>query len=203
MTPLESIESLLRVFVFSEASKKRGNVMTFETLLQRVHPTLKAITYKLNHRYTYFDEDDLYQEATTHLWEKNEYGFWEDKTESYILQSCYYFLKNYIRKAYKSLDKNCLSLDAEYGEGSPHAIADIISYPQKDRTPHIMDAHLFLSEIEPMLSGRERNIFMMYLDGFTTREIGNILGISHVMVIKIEKKIRGKYAHISEEFLLN
>ncbi|MBN2484077.1 MAG: sigma-70 family RNA polymerase sigma factor [Candidatus Omnitrophica bacterium] len=177
--------------------------MKFEELIVKLNPKLKAITHKLNNRYTYFDEQDLYQEASTHLWEQNMTGFWNNKTDSYILQNCYYFLKNYIRKTYRSLDKVSLSLDAE----SEHTGHDSLNKKIPDRNDgfpvHWIDAHLLLGEITPVLTVRERNIFMMQLDGFTTREIGETLGISHVMVVKTGKKIKHKYAYIAHELLLS
>ena len=48
-----------------------------------------------------------------------------------------------------------------------------------------------------MLTDRERYVFGLYLQGLTTREIGNRLNVSHVMVVKIEKRISEKCRHLS------
>ena len=73
--------------------------MNFEELVERISSGLKGITHRLDGCYSFVDEDDLYQESLLNLWirwQKNELG---NKTESYILQSCYFYLKNYLRKA--------------------------------------------------------------------------------------------------------
>ena len=42
------------------------------------------------------------------------------------------------------------------------------------------------------LTGREREVFTRLTDGYTVREIGRRMGISHVMVLKIKKNILKK-----------
>lgn len=72
--------------------------MSFQELHQKLSPTIKRIAYRLNGHYRSFNHDDLYQEATIHLWSNFLKGKLSDKTDSYILQGCYFHLKNYIRK---------------------------------------------------------------------------------------------------------
>src|SRR5512139_2901374 len=72
--------------------------MSFDILMKRLSPTLQRITQKLNGRFTFMDHDDLYQEAVLQLWTDFQGGRLEAKTDSYILQGCYFHLKNYIRK---------------------------------------------------------------------------------------------------------
>jgi DNA-directed RNA polymerase specialized sigma subunit len=72
--------------------------MSFEILVKRISPTIKKIAHKLNGHYTFFNDEDLYQEALAHLWVGFREGALGDKTDSYILQGCYYHMKNYIRK---------------------------------------------------------------------------------------------------------
>ncbi|MCX5703357.1 MAG: hypothetical protein NT066_02530, partial [Candidatus Omnitrophica bacterium] len=74
--------------------------MPFESLIKRISPTLKRITYKLNGHFSFFNDEDLYQEALIHLWQDFREGKLDDKTDSYILQGCHFHLKNYIRKNY-------------------------------------------------------------------------------------------------------
>jgi len=84
--------------------------MSFDDLLQKISPTLKRITKKLDGRFSSFDDDDLFQEAAIHLWLQQKNGELNNKTDSYILQNCYYYLKNYLRK---TIDKfELISLDA-------------------------------------------------------------------------------------------
>lgn len=176
--------------------------MTFENLLNKLDPKIRGIARKLNYRYTYFDDDDLYQEALTHLWQKHESGDFTDKTESYILQGCYFFLKNYIRKTYKNLDRKLLSLDTA-GDNTGVNLAEKISDTESADSFSLIDARLAWGDLEQILSAREKNILSMQMEGFTTREIGATLGVSHVMVVKIEKKIKGKYTRNFERFFFN
>ena len=72
--------------------------MSYPDLLKRLSPRLKGITHKLNGKFTFFNEEDLFQEAAVRLWQEFELGRLAGKTDSYILQGCYFHLKNYIRK---------------------------------------------------------------------------------------------------------
>ena len=42
------------------------------------------------------------------------------------------------------------------------------------------------------MTRKEKEIVFFYLQGWTTREIGERLGISHVSIVKLEGKIREK-----------
>jgi RNA polymerase sigma factor (sigma-70 family) len=42
------------------------------------------------------------------------------------------------------------------------------------------------------LTLREKKILSLYAEGLTTREIGEMFGVSHVRVVKIMARIRGK-----------
>ena len=51
------------------------------------------------------------------------------------------------------------------------------------------------------LTAREKETLELAMDGFTTREIGKVMGISHVMVVKLKAKIRGKYSGVADGFM--
>ena len=72
--------------------------MSFEELTERISPKLKGIIYKIHRPSHSLSEDDLYQEAILQLWYDYQDGKLSDKTDSYILQGCYFYLKNYMRK---------------------------------------------------------------------------------------------------------
>ena len=55
---------------------------SFEEMMGKLSPTLRRITHKLNGHFTFFDEDDLFQEALEHLWVAFENGTLGDKTDS-------------------------------------------------------------------------------------------------------------------------
>jgi DNA-directed RNA polymerase specialized sigma24 family protein len=91
-----------RTFDVGTFNLRTFNLRTFNLLIKRISPTLMRITQKLNGRFSFMDHDDLYQEAVLQLWIDFQSGRLEAKTDSYILQGCYFHLKNYIRKTQDS-----------------------------------------------------------------------------------------------------
>ena len=83
----------------------KHNKRELDEIINQLRFQLKAIIRKLNIRYQYIDSEDLYQEALLYLWQQNVNGQLKGKNDSYILQGCYYNLKNYIRKNIKFEDK--------------------------------------------------------------------------------------------------
>jgi len=163
----------------------------FEGIIKKFSPGLRRITYRLNGHFTFFDHDDLYQEALEHLWLAYESGKISDKTDSYVLQGCYYHLKNYIRKTMDSVKLS--SLDAMMEDGN----IDINKYIA-DPNDHLLndaDESIIADDASKIhMSARERKILELSLAGFTLREIGLELGISHVMVVKLKKKMQSRFS---------
>lgn len=172
--------------------------MEFEKLVNTISPKLKAITHKLNGKYTFFNEDDLYQEALFDLWNRNKEGVLSDKTDSYILQSCYFFLKNHIRKIYKKIDRNTISL-CSFVNDENEDFQDIFLKESANEI-NFSEINLLLEKIYGLLNNREKEILSLSLDDLGPREIGRRLGISHVMVIKVKQKIKEKCLKFKEEF---
>lgn len=171
--------------------------MTFEGVVKRVSPTLKKITRKLNGHHSFFDDDDLYQEALVHLWNTYTMGTIEDKTDSYILQGCYYFLKNYLRKVHERVI--VVSLNDPVGEDNK-MLEEILSFESTMPFDYI-ESKLHAEAVikRSCLNVREKEILSLLMEGMTMREIGGRLGISHVMVVKIKNRISEKYmqSHVS------
>jgi len=164
---------------------------TFETLVHRIDPKLHGIAHKLNGRFTYFSDEDLYQEALAHLWIDHRLGKLGDKTDSYVLQGCYFHLKNYIRTA---LDRvTLLSIDAPSDADGPE-LAELIPDERAQTQEHADQALLDETLSAMSLTDREKDVLSMLLRGMTTREIGSSIGVSHVMVVKIRKGIERKCA---------
>jgi RNA polymerase sigma factor (sigma-70 family) len=162
----------------------------FEHLMKRISPTLKRITYKLNGHYSFFNDEDLFQEAMIHLWNAYKQGKLNDKTDSYILQGCYFHIKNYIRKI---KDKPLvISFNALIGDNE----VDL------DEALCLKDAGVGIADLENKslveqirdngLSEREKKVFCLCLQGLTVREVGKRLGISHVWVVKLMGRIKEK-----------
>ncbi|MBU2103383.1 MAG: sigma-70 family RNA polymerase sigma factor [Candidatus Omnitrophota bacterium] len=172
--------------------------MSFEELLTRIKPKLRGIAVKLDGRYTSFNDDDLCQEALCVLWEKYQRGELSNKTDSYILQGCLFFLKNYIRKAYTRIDSLSMSLEKTVNENED-TLEDFV--PAEESCPQVRRSGYLERDIRAYLDEREAVVLALYIRDFTTREIGCRLGISHVMVVKIIARIKVKCSALKEEIM--
>jgi RNA polymerase sigma factor (sigma-70 family) len=164
----------------------------FEEIITRLSTTLKRITYKIKVRQAFFNEEDLFQEALLHLWQDYNRGKLSDKTDSYILQGCYYHLKNYIRKSKPRV--LCVSMD-EVSREEPDTPKGPLSLKDERAERFLEDLHnKFLVEAirNNGLTRREKEVLSFVGEGLTTREIGRKLGVSHVMVVKLISRAKVK-----------
>jgi len=166
--------------------------MDFENILVNLNLKLRRIACKLNGHLRFIDEDDLVQEMYIHLWKMQEQGELEGKTDSYLLQSCWFHIKNYLRVIDKRIE--IVSLD-EPIDNSETTFAEIIpdSYQHFYET---VEWGIMSDKIRKIvLTKREKEVLTLLLEGYTFREIGKILGISFVMVSKIKSNICKKLEH--------
>ncbi len=173
--------------------------MRFEELLEKITPKLKRITQKLNGHFTFFDENDLFQEATIYLWSIFTTGKLKNKTESYILQGCYFHLKNYIRKKSDRIQKYHLdnSIEISDGENDKTEVKEPVdNFCLED----FVQEKIIIEKIITQLNDKEREILYSCLSELTTREIGKLLGVSHVSIIKTKNKIRKKCEFINNGY---
>jgi RNA polymerase sigma factor (sigma-70 family) len=171
----------------------RGSQMTFEVLLKRISPKLKGIAYKLNGHYPFFNDQDLFQEALLRLWQEFRAGKLEDKTDSYILQGCYFYLKNYIRKI--NSRSRAVSLEDFIGNEEDLKLEETLllqDCPPQDYFDYLNSKLLAETIYNNGFTEREKNILKLYAEGLTTRQIGSRIGISHVRVVKLMSRIREK-----------
>ncbi|MFH1768259.1 MAG: sigma-70 family RNA polymerase sigma factor [Candidatus Omnitrophota bacterium] len=173
--------------------------MIFNNLIIPIMPKLKAIAKRLNRNNAYFDHDDLLQEALLYLWDKNRKNELSAKTQSYILQGCFFYLKNYIRKSQKSMDKKTIPIDKD----SFSFVENYLSKGSANLSQRKISIGLLLQTLNQTLLPKEKEVLRLSLRGFTKRKIGEKLGVSHVMVIKIEKKIRKKSQFMRRELIHN
>lgn len=166
--------------------------MGFEELHQKLSPTIKRIAYKLNGRYRSFNRDDLYQEAMIHLWSNFLKGKLSDKTDSYILQGCYFHLKNYIRKINERA--NIISIDAALNSNEDAIVEDILGqyWSSPDCRQDLHNKFLVQSIRNNGFNPKEKRLLDYFSQGLTTRDIGKRMGISHVSVVKLMQKVRAK-----------
>jgi RNA polymerase sigma factor (sigma-70 family) len=171
---------------------ERNKNTDFKGVVKRISPTLKRITYKLNGHFTFFNDEDLFQEALLHLWQDFNSGKLNDKTDSYILQGCYFHLKNHIRKS--KVRNKLVSLETIINEEG--ASLEETTLLQDERSARYFDDLNNKMLIEVIqnngLTRRQKHILLFYADGLTTREIGRRMGISHVMVVKLMHRIKNK-----------
>lgn len=162
----------------------------FEEMLRKYSPTLRRITHKLNGHFTFFDEDDLFQEALEHLWLASQDGSLNDKTDSYVLQGCYFHLKNYIRKTMDRVRLTSISLPIDE-DGT--TIEDTLAANNNEIEDAADEALIAEALNSSGLSARETKVLSLLLSGMTVREVGERIGVSHVMVLKIKNSIKNKY----------
>lgn len=166
--------------------------MSFEELHQKLSPTIKRIAYRLNGCYRSFNHDDLYQEASIHLWGNFLTGKLSDKTDSYILQGCYFHLKNYIRKVNER--SNIVSIDAALNVDENTTVGDVLgeSWASEDCREDLHNKFLAQSILNNGFNPREKRLLTYFSWGLTTRDIGKRMGVSHVSIVKMLQKIRVK-----------
>lgn len=170
--------------------------MYFEELLKIISPTLKRITHKLNGRFCFFNDEDLFQEAMLHLWVCFQEGKLHDKTTSYILQGCYFHLKNHIRKVQDKT--NLVSINAIV-DGESMDLEETLCLRNSESCFDDLENKILIEQIQNNgLTEREKEVFCLCLEGLTTREIGKHLGISHVSIVKARKNLRKKLKFLKE-----
>ncbi len=166
--------------------------MSFEGLVKKISPTLKRITYRLNGHFTFFNEDDLFQEALIHLWQDFNAGKLNDKTDSYILQGCFFHLKNYIRKSRVKIQM--VSLETVINEeGTSLGETLFLKDERRENSLDYLNDKMLVETIRNNgFTRREKDVLSFYAEGLTTREIGKRMGVSHVSVVKITARIKDK-----------
>ncbi|NOZ64013.1 MAG: sigma-70 family RNA polymerase sigma factor [Caldiserica bacterium] len=164
--------------------------MDFKTLYEKVSPRLKKIALRYRGSSYFIDSDDLYQEMCMHLWDRFKNGMPEDMNEAYVIRGCEFHILNFLRK---TRDKAIvLSLDRPFNEEND-TLQDILS-DTGESLERYLDRKMLLDKIRNNgLSRREKEVFLLLLKGYTLREIGKELGISHVMVNKFKQRIIKKW----------
>jgi RNA polymerase sigma factor (sigma-70 family) len=160
--------------------------MEFERLYDRISPRLKKIASFYGRRGYSFDRDDLYQEMTGHLWNKFKDGVPEEVNDTYIIKGCEFHILNYMRKEKEKIYRVSLEEPLnESGDTLRESLAGETESPDKT-----VDKKMLIDYImNNGFSKREKEVFRLLLEGYTVRETGEKIGISHVMVVKLKNKI--------------
>lgn len=172
--------------------------MNFEVVLHTIAPRLRQIACKYRTAGACMDENDLFAEMTSYLWERWACGDIRGKTESYIVQSCYFHLRNYLRTTREaacrvSMDERARGAGRiDDGDDGAPCLGDMLPDGERD-LPAITEGNALYDKI--MSNGFlkiEKEIVRLLCDGYNIREIGRMLNISHVMVVKHKKHIAQK-----------
>jgi len=167
--------------------------MEFEGLYKRISPRLKRIAGFYNRRGYSFDKDDLYQEMAGHLWNNFKDGVPEGINDAYIIKGCEFHVLNYMRKqrekAYKISIEEPLN---ENGDTLRETLRDGAESIDKTVDKKMLVDHIMNNGF----SKREKEVFRLLLDGYTVREAGERLGISHVMVVKLKNRLINKVTRL-------
>lgn len=164
--------------------------MDFLELVKRFSSRIKHLSSRTFIPSQSIDQEDLYQEMIYHLWERWRKGEFEGKNDAYIMGSCYFHLKNYLRR-FKEKGK-IVSLNAPLGEEGI-SLEELI--PDKTSLfEEKIDDVIFIEQMKDKeLTRREKEVADLLSQSYTLREIGEKLGISHVRVFKIKKGISKKF----------
>ena len=161
----------------------------FDILLKKISPRLKAIARRMNGHGRYIDGKDLYQEMIVHLWVKFSNGKPDGINEAYIVRSCKFHISNYLRVV---RDKaHFVSMETPIDEDG-NTLMDLLP-DGRISTDERVDNRLNIERIRKAgLSRREKEVFSLLLKGYTVREAGEKLGVSHVRIVRIKKHIADK-----------
>ncbi len=172
--------------------------MGFEELFTRVSPKIKRIARRYNRRSNTFSYEDLYQEMSVYLWDKFKAGVPEGMNESYIVKGCLFHILNYLRKTREHAVVFPLEEDLGDGKDSLRELLPDGGDPLEKRIDEdLISEHIRANGFSP----REKQVFALLMQGHTVREIGGKLGISHVMVVKISRKLRDRCRELREEIV--
>lgn len=164
--------------------------MDFRTVFQRISPKLRQIAAKHDGRGHCIDKDDLYQEMCAHLWNNFKDGVPERFNDSYILKGCEFHILNYLRKEREHAP--LLSFEEAINDDGD-TLKDIVA-DKAEPLGETLDKRVTISDImNNGFSKREKEVFSLLLKGYTVREVGRCIGISHVMVVKIKRGLIEKY----------
>lgn len=172
--------------------------MGFDELFSRVSPKIRKIARRYNRRGIVFNYEDLYQEMSVYLWDKFKTGIPEGMNESYIVKGCLFHILNYLRKARENAVFFPLEEPVDDGKDSlRELLADQHEHLDKHIDEDLVVEHILSNGFSP----QEKQVFVLLMKGHTVREIGGRMGISHVMVIKINKRLRDKCRWLRKEIV--
>jgi RNA polymerase sigma factor (sigma-70 family) len=163
--------------------------MKYNELFETIKLRLKKIAVHYNNFVPLMDAADLYQEMIIYLWQKYKDGVPEGINENYIVKGCEFHIRNLMRKSQENVNK--VTLDIEI-DRKGHKLFDLIPDGSRPITEDI-DKSIALNYIRKNgFSKKDKKIFFLFLQGYTARQIGVKLNISHVAALKSKNKLLEK-----------
>lgn len=161
--------------------------MGFGELYTRISPKLRSLACRVSLSSNgSFDKDDLFQEMSVHLWNKFSQGLPQGINEAYAVMGCRFYILNFLRK--NRTKARILSIDLPLNaEGE--TLKDILPNTEEPLEKRL-DRKMALDYIRNNgFTKKEKEAFSLLTNGYTAREAGAKLGVSHVMVLKYKKRI--------------
>ena len=124
-----------------------------------------------------------------HLWNNFKDGVPTGINETYIVKSCKFYILNYLRKIIENI--KILSLETLINEDGDK-LKDVLA-SKSETDPLDRYKKLTLKEIKKELPKKEKEVFSLLLKGYTVREVGHRLGVSHVRIVKLKQGIIKKW----------
>ncbi|MFH1416091.1 MAG: sigma-70 family RNA polymerase sigma factor [Elusimicrobiota bacterium] len=166
--------------------------MKFEELLDELSPGLVAISKNISSNDSSFDSDDMVQEMMINLMNRWKNSEIEGFNNSYILQSCWFHIKNHLRKYNRSYET--LTLDEYTDDDRSKGLIDVYDNSDENEDEYeLLEGKILKEDIEKEdLTEREKEVLSLTLGGYTLRETAAALKISFVRVHKILNNIKSK-----------
>lgn len=183
-------QGIERLFYLNLLRKFEVISMEFRELFVRIERRLKMLARIHKRAGSFFDEEDLYQEMCAYLWNNFKDGAPPHLNDAYIVKGCEFHILNYLRTQRERAIK--MSLEQEIGEEG-ETLKDVLA-AKGEALDNYLDRKLTIEYIlNNGFSKREKQAFLLLIKGYSVREAGRILGISHVMVVKLKSKLIKKY----------
>ncbi|HJR78914.1 MAG TPA: RNA polymerase sigma factor [Anaerolineales bacterium] len=135
----------------------------------------KGIVFKIIRAYAFNpnDQDDLFQEISLQLWQSIPEFRGEAKSSTWIYRVALYAATVWVRKEKKRLPTQPLT-DIE-------PILTVTTQPRDDRSDWLYEQ---IGQLEPI----DRSVSLLLLDGFSYKEMADMLGISESNVgVKVHR----------------
>ncbi|MBI3292978.1 MAG: sigma-70 family RNA polymerase sigma factor [Elusimicrobia bacterium] len=188
-----------------ENVRRKSEELSFDQWMKPFVPILRGIALRAGRfAHPYEDVGDYFQEMLSYLWALWQRRETQGKTQSYLIQSCWFALQNHLRmtrdpKSMTSLDapQDPIEADREGGgqeEGGPWLRAsDLPDLSEADGSSGLEARLVVNGMLNNGLTVREKEVVHGLLQGLTVREVGSQLGISHVRVVALTHSIRKKW----------